>query len=428
MPDDHIVDDMLRRSSDVEVPADVEARMRQQFSGFRNRLGQPRQTLRETAAALVRQRPLRWAAACAAVATVVAIVFWAGGPDGGRVYAAAVSRLATARSVRYAIEIAPFVSVEFSHLAPARERIETSWGIEIRSDGSGTQLVLLHASKRYVREQKGPGSLAHSADLVEQLTSLPKTADSMLGERTVAGKRFVGYRVMGARMAGGHGLEWLDLWLDAESGAVDHVDLTPSGAGASGYQMHIRNIRVDSDVDPVSFDMTPPAGYVEVESASAAGPPNPEPPTELTSLQPKIAQAEQQPAIVVPMSGSFLQAGAAADRVAQYLRQRGVLPAGAAFGRFESESHWEVGYPVQPGTSTEPPFEAITVPGGPVASVVVTGPWGRNSAARWSRLFAWLGEQGLVVVGPPTEIWSGDETHPDAQSTEMRIAVAPARR
>jgi effector-binding domain-containing protein/outer membrane lipoprotein-sorting protein len=359
---------------------------------------------------------------------VVAIVFWAGGPDGGRVYAAAVSRLATARSVRYAIEIAPFVSVEFSHLAPARERIETSWGIEIRSDGSGTQLVLLHASKRYVREQKGPGSLAHSADLVEQLTSLPKTADSMLGERTVAGKRFVGYRVMGARMAGGHGLEWLDLWLDAESGAVDHVDLTPSGAGASGYQMHIRNIRVDSDVDPVSFDMTPPAGYVEVESASAAGPPNPEPPTELTSLQPKIAQAEQQPAIVVPMSGSFLQAGAAADRVAQYLRQRGVLPAGAAFGRFESESHWEVGYPVQPGTSTEPPFEAITVPGGPVASVVVTGPWGRNSAARWSRLFAWLGEQGLVVVGPPTEIWSGDETHPDAQSTEMRIAVAQARR
>lgn len=412
----------------MEVPPEVEARMRQQFSEFRNRLGQPGQTRRENAAARVRQLPLRWAAACAAMATVAAIVFWAGGPNGGRVYAAAVSRLATARSVRYTIEIAPFVTVRFSHLAPARERIETSWGIEIRSDGSGTQLVLLHALRRYAREQKGPGSLAHSADLVEQLTSLPKTADSMLGERTAAGKRFVGYRVMGTRMAGGHGLEWLDLWLDAESGAPDHVDLTPSGAGASGYQMHIRDIRVDSDVDPVSFDMTPPAGYAEIERASAAGPANSQARTESTSLQPKIAQAQPQPAIVVPMSGSFLQAGAAADRVAKYLRQRGVLPAGAAFGRFESESHWEVGYPVQPGTSTEPPFEAITVPGGTVASVVVTGPWGHDSAARWSRLIALLGEQGLVVVGPPTEIWSGDETHPDAQSTEMRIAVAPGRR
>ncbi len=428
MSDDHIVDDLLRRSSDVKVPPDVEARMRQQFGEFRSRLDQPRRTLGQMAAALVRPRALRWAAACAAVATVVAIVFWAGAPDGGRVYAAAVSRLATARSLRYTIEMAPFVSVEFSHLAPARERVETSWGIEIRSDGPGTQLVLLHASKQYAREQKGSGSLARTADLVEQLMSLPKTADSMLGERTADGKRFVGYRVMGTRMAGGHGLEWLDLWLDAESGALDHVDLTPSGAGASAYQMHIRDIRVDSDVDPVSFDMTPPAGYVEVTAAGAAGPPGSDPPTELTSLQPKIAQAEPQPAIVVSMSGSFLQAGAAAGRVAQHLRQRGIVPAGAAFGRFESESHWEIGYPVQPGTRTERPFEAITVPGGTVASVVVTGPWGRNSAARWSRLLAWLGEQGCVVVGPPTEVWSGDETHPDAQSTEMRIAVAPARR
>ena len=139
------------------------------------------------------------------LATVLAIVFFWGGTDGGRVYAAAVSRLATARSVQYTMEIAPFVSVEFSHLAPAHERIKTSWGIEIRADGSGTQLVLLHASRQYVREQKGPGSLARTADLVEQLTSLPRTADSMLGERTVGGKRFVGFRVMGTRMPGEHG-------------------------------------------------------------------------------------------------------------------------------------------------------------------------------------------------------------------------------
>jgi effector-binding domain-containing protein/outer membrane lipoprotein-sorting protein len=362
------------------------------------------------------------------LATVLAIVFLWGGTNGGRVYAAAVSRLAAARSVQYTMEIAPFVSVEFSHLAPAHERIRMSWGMEIRADGSGTQLVLLHATKQYVREQKGPGSLARTADLVEQLTSLPRTADSMLGERTISGKRFVGFRVMGTRMPGAHGLESLDLWLDAASRTLDHADLTPADAGASGYQMHIRDIRVDADVDPALFDMTPPAGYSDARSAGANTRSDAEPSTDLSSSQPQVTQASRQPAIVIAMSGSYLQASAAVANVARHLEQHGIVPAGVAFGRFESESHWEVGYPVPAGTTSEPPFEVITLPGGPVASVVVKGPWGQNSAARWSRLLTWLGESGYVAVGPPTEVWSGDDTNPNAQATEMRIAVAPARR
>jgi outer membrane lipoprotein-sorting protein len=120
-----------------------------------------------------------------------------------------------------------------------------------------------------VREQKSPGSLTSTADLIEQLTSLPRTPDAMLGERTVGGRRFVGYRVKGTGMPGEHGLESLDLWLDAESGTVDHVDITPVGAGVSGYQMHIRDIRVDADVNPAAFDMTPPAGYSDARSAGA---------------------------------------------------------------------------------------------------------------------------------------------------------------
>ena len=269
MPDRDPVDDVLRRSTDVEVPADVEARMRRQFTEFRARLVERRRPVSELVASLFGKRPVRWAAAGVVLAAVLAIVFFWGGTDGGRVYAAAVSRLATARSVQYTMEIAPFVSVEFSYLAPTHERIKMSWGMEIRADGSGTQLVLLHASKQYVREQKGPGSLARTADLVEQLTSLPRTADSMLGERTLSGKRFVGFRVMGARMPGEHGLASLDLWLDAASGTLDHVDLTPADAGSSGYQMHIRDIRVDADVNPAAFDMTPPAGYSDARSAGA---------------------------------------------------------------------------------------------------------------------------------------------------------------
>jgi effector-binding domain-containing protein len=428
MPDQHDVDDLLRRSTEVEIPADVEARMRQQFIEFRRHLDGRRHPVRERAALILAQPSLRWAAAVAVLATVFAIVFFAGGTDGGRVYAAAVSRLAAARSVQYTMELAPFVSVEFSHLAPAHEQIKTSWGIEIRTDGSGAQLVLLHASRQYVREQKSTGSLASTADLIEQLTSLPRTPDSTLGERTTNGRRFAGYRVMGTGMRGQHGVESLDLWFETKSGVLDHVDITPVGAGASGYQMHVRNIRVDADVDPEQFDMTPPAGYADIGSAGAAAQSSPDLLTDLTSPQPQIMRAEQQSDVVIPMSGSYLQASAAATSVSQYLQQRGIVPTGPPFGRFESESRWEVGYPVPPGTSAEPPFELTTLPAGPAASVVVTGPWGQDSAARWSRFLAWLVEHGYVPVGPPTEVWSGDETRPASQVTEMRISVARAGR
>jgi outer membrane lipoprotein-sorting protein/effector-binding domain-containing protein len=429
MPDRDPVDDVLRRNTEAQIPADVEAQMRQQFSDFRHRLPERhRNPVREWVTTLAGNRPYRWAAAGAVAAVVLGIVFLWGGAEGGRVYAAAASRLASARSVQYTMEVAPFVTVTFSHLAPARERFETSWGIEVRADASGTQLVLLHGSKQYVREQKGPAGVLRSADLIAQLTSLPKTADAALGERTIDGRRFVGYRVLGGSMPGKHGVESLDLWLDAASGTLDRVDVTPAGAGASGYQMHIRDIRVDANLDPALFDMTPPAGYSDATSASAGAPPDAGSRPDLASGQPRITQVTQQPALVIPMRGSYQQASAAVTMVSDHLRRRGIVPAGPAFGRFESEAQWDVGYPVPAGTTPEPPFELVTLPGGQVASLVVEGPWGQRSAERWSRLVAWLGEHGYIAVGPPIEAWSGDANAPGTQVTEMRIAVRSERR
>jgi effector-binding domain-containing protein len=427
MPERDPVDDMLRRTGDADIPADVEAKMRRQFTEFRASLDDRRSPLRARMASLAAQSRWRWALAGTVFAIVLAIAATWGGADGGRVYATAVSRLASARSVQYTIEIAPFVTVEFSHLAPAHERIKTSWGIEIRSDGSGAQLILLHGAKQYVREQGGDAGLIRTADLIEQLRSLPKTADTTLGERTEGGERFVGYRVQGARMRTGHGVESLDLWVDARTGAPHQVDITPAGEGASGYQMHIRDIRVDASVDPSSFDMTPPEGYVDAKTAGAAAQPSAVSPTGPVALQPEIKQTSQQTAIVVRMSGSYVQASAAADRVARHLSERGLVPTGPAFGRFESESHWEVGYPVPPGTSAEPPFAVVTIPDGPIASLTVHGPWGQDSTLRWSQMISWLGAHGYTVVGSPTEAWSGDATHPESQLTEMRIAVVRGR-
>jgi outer membrane lipoprotein-sorting protein/effector-binding domain-containing protein len=369
----------------------------------------------------------RWATAAAALAAVLVIVFLAGSTESGRVYAAAVSRLAGARSLQYTMELAPFVEVEFSHLAPNRDRINCSWGIEIRADGSGTQLVLMHASKRYARERTAADGLAHSVDLIEQLSKLPRKADAALGERWTGGRRLVGYRVMGTRMPGGHGVKSLDLWIDAQSGNPDHADITPADAG-SGYQMHVTGIRVDASVDPAVFDMTPPAGYKELTAADAATPHDAQPRATWASAKPEIRQVDRQAAVVLPMKGSYLQAAGAVQAVAQHLVTRDIVPAGPAFGRFESKARWDVGYPVPAGTRAESPFEAVTLPAGQVASLVVIGPWGRDSAARWSWLLGWVAEQGYVAAGSPTEVWSGDDRSPDAQVTEMRIAVAPAAR
>jgi effector-binding domain-containing protein len=185
---------------------------------------------------------------------------------------------------------------------------------------------------------------------------------------------------------------------------------------------------MDADVDSAVFDMAPPPGYSDAAATSAAEPHGPEPPPDLASLQPQMTQATAQAALVIPMRGSYQQASAAAAGVAHHLQQRGIVPTGPPFGRFESESHWEVGYPVPAGTTTESPFGVVTLPGGPTASLVVPGPWGQHSAARWSRLLGWLGEHGYLGVGPPTEAWVGDANEPRAQVTEMRIAVVPARR
>lgn len=271
MPDRDPVDDLLARSAGVEIPTGVEARMREQFRDFRARVDGRPGRLHRYRAWLAGPTLLRWSMAGTALAAVVAIVFFsAGSRDGGRVYAAAVSRLAGARSVQYTVEVAPFVSIELSYLAPSRQRIMTSFGIEIRADGSGTQLVLLHASKQYVLEKKKPASGGGAEDLIEQLRSLPRSADATLGERSAGGRRLLGYRIKGTSMPGQHGVETLDLWLDAETGAPDHVDITPTGAGTSGYQMHIRDIRVDAALDPAPFDMTPPVGYSEATAGAAS--------------------------------------------------------------------------------------------------------------------------------------------------------------
>jgi hypothetical protein len=126
------------------------------------------------------------------------------------------------------------------------------------------------------------------------------------------------------------------------------------------------------------------------------------------------------------MKGSYLQTSAALQTVEAYLKTQGVTPVGPPLGRYWSEQHWETGYPVPPGTHVEAPFQLISLPAALAASVVVNGPWGKDSNGRWGAFLKSVIEQGYLPAGPTMEIWSGEDAKEWTQSTEMRMPVTKA--
>jgi hypothetical protein len=421
---DNEVDDLIRRSTQVDVPIEVEERLRRRIAEFQTKIEQrPPSPLRRLVYSLMRPPAFR-VAAMVAVAVVVALVFLPIGPKSGRAYAQAVAQIRAARSLQYKLVLAPYTEVDFSYLAPGYRRVNCSWGIEIRTDNAGRQIVLLHGARLYAMEERNSNdTLANAMDLVDQLRALPRTADETLGEQQAGDKRLTGYRLrhMPPNAMIGN-LKEMDLWVDGRTGRPDHVDITIQEAGKPLHKMQIIDIRLDGDVDPSQFATTPPAGYSPISTpggeshgVQAAGRP--------VAPRPEIKQTEALTAVVVRMKGSFLQAGAVVGVVESHLKEMGVAPAGPAFGRFNSEQDWDAGYPVPLGTRVQAPFQTVTLPATTVASATVPGAWGQDSGSRWATFLKWVVEHGYVPAGPPMEFWSGEA---QTQSTEMRLAVRKA--
>ncbi len=426
MHENNDVDELIRRRTQMEVPAEVEDRLRGRLAAFRTRVEQrPPSRFRTLAYSLTRPPVLRVMALTATVLVVAAVglVLIPRQSGGSRAYASAAAQLRSARSLEYTVVLnaEPYVAVDIGLLAPAYRRINCSWGIEVRGDGTtGKQIVLFHATRTYLTEG---GKQVEAADLAEQLRSLPQTADEVLGERWTGGKKLVGYRLSKAPPNGSvPGLKAVDVWIDSGTGEADHLDITVQEQGKPAHQMHIQNIRVNAEVNRSLFDLTPPAGYTPIGIPSGK-PQAPDTPV----LQAEIRQVDALVAVVVPMMGSYLQTPAALQSVEGYLKKAGVAPSGPPLGRFWSEQHWEVGYPAPPGTQVEAPFQVVSMPAGLAASVVVKGPWAKDSDQRWSAFLKSVVEQRYLPAGPSMEIWSGEDGQPASQSTEMRIPVAKAK-
>jgi hypothetical protein len=414
------LDELLRKATQVEVPPDVEDRLRARLTEFRTRVEQ------RPPASLTRLPVVRAMAMAVALlaAVAVALVLIPRQSGASRVYAAAAAQLRSSQSLEYTIVLneAPYVAVDFSFLAPAYRRINCSWGIEVRSDGTtGKQIALFHATRNYVAEVGK--QIESSDDFLEQLRSLPQAADEMLGEQWAGGTRLIGYRLHKAPPNTGiPGLPAFDIWVDAGTRQAHHLDITIQEKGQPAHQMHIRNIRVGAPINRSLFDLTPPAGYTAMvkQASSPAAAQN------KWDLRAEIGQTGTLVAVVVPMKGSYLQTSTALQQVEAYLKTKGVTPIGPPLGRFWSEQHWETGYPVPPGTQAEAPFQAVSLPAGLSASVVVNGAWAQDSDGRWGAFLKSVMEQGYLPAGPAMEIWTGEDAKVSTQSTEMRMPVTKA--
>ena len=429
------MDELIRRSAQVEIPAEVEDRLRHRLAEFRTRVEQrPPNRWRSLAYTLTYRPPLRAMAmtAAALVAVAVGLVLIPREANANRVYAAAAQQLRSSQSLEYTFVFSelPYVGVDFSYAAPGYQRVNCSWGIEVRADHTARkQIVLMHLTRMYVVESgKQVESPGNSDDWVKQLESLPPAADQVLGERQAGGKRLIGYRLVKAPHGTSiPGLKSFDLWVDAGTRQADHVDIAIAEPGKPVYQMHIRNIRVNGQVDRSLFDLTPPAGYTVIAAASAEARASQTPRQNALVLQAQIRQSVALTAVVLPMTGSYAQTQAASERIESYLKTLGVTPVGPPFGRFESEQSWDTGYPVPLATHVEAPFQLVSVPAAQTASVVVNGPWGKDSDARWGAFLKSVVEQGYLPAGPPMEMWSGEDAKPGTQSTEMSIPVTKAK-
>ena len=433
---DDDMDELIRRSTQVEVPAAVEDRLRRRLMEFRTEVEQrPPSRLRALVYSLTHPPAVRVLVMTAALLVAVAagVVLIPRESRASRIFAAAAAQLRSSKSLEYTIVLnaTPYVAVDFSYLAPGYRRLNCSWGIEVRTDGTtGKQIVLMHATRTYLTEGgKQVESQANTDDFVEQLRSLPQTADEELGEQLTGGKKLLGFRLRKAPPNGSiPGLKELDIWIDAGTREAHHVDIAIQEQGKPVHQMHIQNIHVGAEVNRSLFDLTPPAGYAPIAIPSGeARSSQPAAPRNAQVLRAEIGQGAALTAVVMPMQGPYAQTRSALQAVESYLMAHGVRPVGRPFGRYGSERHWDAGYPVPEGTRVEAPFELVSLPAGLAASVVVNGPWGNDFYGRWAAFLKSVVEQGYAPAGQPMAVWSGDDAMEKSQSTEMRIPVTKAR-
>jgi effector-binding domain-containing protein len=139
--------------------------------------------------------------------------------------------------------------------------------------------------------------------------------------------------------------------------------------------------------------------------------------------RPSLLVMSKRVSVRVPEIGGVL--GAALGEVYGYLGARGVAPAGPPFviyhGMPEEDRPFDMEMCAPIGRAVDPPagWQAQELPAGTFASLLHVGPYDGVGAA-YDALGSWIGSNGMIVAGPPREVYLSE---PDTPPGQIRTIV-----
>ncbi|MCL6451811.1 MAG: GyrI-like domain-containing protein [Acetobacteraceae bacterium] len=141
----------------------------------------------------------------------------------------------------------------------------------------------------------------------------------------------------------------------------------------------------------------------------------------------------------LPVVGTYREFSMHLDRLAAWLRERGVEPAGPAVGVFWSapggdgegpgRARYEVQMPVQAELAGSQGVEVKVVPMRDYATLLYPGPVTPHETARaYQRILEWAARRGLEPSGPPREVYLGrpEDLRRGELAAELQVPVRPA--
>jgi len=145
--------------------------------------------------------------------------------------------------------------------------------------------------------------------------------------------------------------------------------------------------------------------------------------SEGSSLDIQLKKTGPFTAVVLPMSGSYMQTSEALHKVEQFIKKHNMKMSGNAFGEFywsdslPLNANWIVGYPVTQPADVAPPFEIRKFQSKTVATATLTD--APDIETPWSLFLTQLVLSGHVPAGPAFEYWAT----PFAQTTDITMQI-----
>lgn len=254
----------INNNANQEIPSEVELRLRKRLAEFRKKIelfelsGKKFKILN-----MLRSKTKLTSVMAAAILIIslgIYLVPWS--KDPGKAFAAVAEQFEKAKTFTCKIFIKqeglPDMDQELLYKAPGYARINITINDELSHIGiinmvDKKGINILPSMKQYIEtDVNNVTEEQFQIDLIDNLRTLPKFADEILGKREIDGRMLQGYLVKEEGMK-------RTVWLDANTEELVRIDMEFLNITGVNYAM--TDFEFDVALDDSLFDLTPPKGY-----------------------------------------------------------------------------------------------------------------------------------------------------------------------